>query len=401
MDLNKIFIDELGNMLHAEKQILSALPKMAQATNSNALRRALDEELQETKAQATRIEEVFRVVSKPARPNACPGMQGILAEGLELVREHAKNGPGAQTKGAKGAGKKRTAHNGKSQSASEAQDRQSADAQTSAMEAGLIACMQKAIHYRVAAHGTLAAWAGALDQPAAQRLLRENLMADEDSDRELSDVAERLINPRAAGDQHPRRGAAAERLRERGTQEREPRGVASYSQRDAGEGSGGRWRDDDLDRDRYGRFATEGRGQDQGRGRRDNPERDDAGRFGREGNRSERYEDERRWASASRHGDDEADSRELQSGRAYEREERGRGSLGGERARLGAPVDEGRGRSFGSRGSRYEDQDDRDRRFGTEESRRGFEQDRSVASDRFAWDDRELRTGRSERRERR
>jgi ferritin-like metal-binding protein YciE len=388
VDLNKIFIDELGDMLHAEKQILNALPKMTQVTTSDALRRALEEELQETKAQTMRIEEVFRTISKPARPKACPGMQGILAEGLELVREHGKPATSAQAKGK--AAKKRT-HNGRSQAQAN-RATGSGDRDTSAVEAGLIACMQKAIHYRMASHGTLAAWAEALDQPAAERLLRENLMADEDIDRELSDVAARLINPRAAGSERTRRGATAQtRSSERRGQEREPGTMARNAQRDRDERGFGRDRDDDRERDRWSGYAAEGRDPYASRGGRSERERDDYGRTGREGRGSERYPDERRWAGVRGSGAD--DDREFDSPRGWEDENRGRTSQRGERARLGSQVEEGRGRSAG-RSSRSEYEDDRDRRFGSETAWRTSESDQRQSGGRSSWDDRDEESGR-------
>lgn len=161
MDLKNLFIEELGDMLHAEGQILAAIPRLATATTSSAVRQALEQELEETRAQTERIERVFRSMSQPAQAKACPGMQGILAEGLQLTHEH------------------------------------STGKDDFALDAALISCVQKAVHYRMASHGTLAAWAGALEERTAQRLLRANLRSDEETDLELSRIAENVINPQA------------------------------------------------------------------------------------------------------------------------------------------------------------------------------------------------------------
>jgi len=49
--LRETFLDELGSIYDAEKQLLKALPKMAQAAENEDLRRAFEEHLEQTEGQ--------------------------------------------------------------------------------------------------------------------------------------------------------------------------------------------------------------------------------------------------------------------------------------------------------------------------------------------------------------
>jgi len=46
--LRELLLDELKDIYHAEKQLVKALPKMAKAAESEELRQALEQHLQET-----------------------------------------------------------------------------------------------------------------------------------------------------------------------------------------------------------------------------------------------------------------------------------------------------------------------------------------------------------------
>jgi ferritin-like metal-binding protein YciE/general stress protein YciG len=386
MDLNSLFMEELGDLLHAEKQIAKALPRFARATTSSSLRDTWNQEIALTRDQVSRLEEVFGELEKPARAKSCPGMQGILTEGMKLLRQdgHATTSKTRSKKSRRNRPQNHGHENGHA-------------ASQSGLEAGLIACMQKAIHYRMASHGTLAAWAEALNEPSAHRLLRENLHTDESDDRQLSRIAERLVNPAATSGETA--GADTEdrkvRQRDNATDESEVRGMPRNQYWDDEERGRGR-RSDDRERDDSGRFVSEGRGSrsddddryersGSSRSRREDRERDESGRFVSEGRGSRSDDDdryERSGSSRSRREDRERD----ESGRFVSE---GRGSYsdddvryersGSSRSRRGfAAMDPEERREIASMGGRarwgYDDDDD-DRERRSSSSRRGREED--------------------------
>src|SRR4029453_7187137 len=66
------------------------------------------------------------------------------------------------------------------------------------MDACLIAAGQRAEHYEMAAYGTLVAWAQAMGQPEAAKLLQQTLDEEKAADKKLSGLAEGGINQGAA-----------------------------------------------------------------------------------------------------------------------------------------------------------------------------------------------------------
>ena len=80
-------IDELRDILHAEKQLTKALPKMAEAARFDQLRELFEQHLVETENQVERINECFDLLGKTARAKPCKGMMGLVEEGQEVMAE--------------------------------------------------------------------------------------------------------------------------------------------------------------------------------------------------------------------------------------------------------------------------------------------------------------------------
>src|SRR5215216_1681635 len=74
-DLKETFIDELRDLLDAEKQLLKALPKLAKAAESEELRAAFETHAEETGEQISRLEQVFEIFEMEPRGKKCAGMQ--------------------------------------------------------------------------------------------------------------------------------------------------------------------------------------------------------------------------------------------------------------------------------------------------------------------------------------
>jgi ferritin-like metal-binding protein YciE len=157
--LHDAFLDELRDMYHAEKQLTSALPKLAKKATSPELAEAFQSHLAETENHVTRLEQVFAELGETARAKTCEGMKGIIEEANEMIRE-------------------------------------SFDEQT--MDAVLIASAQRAEHYEISAYGTLVTWARTMEHDSAADLLQQNLDEEKAADEKLTEIAESGVNEQAA-----------------------------------------------------------------------------------------------------------------------------------------------------------------------------------------------------------
>ena len=151
----KLDVEELKDLYSAENQILKALPDMVKAANSPALKAGFAEHLQQTKEHVVRLEQIFEKLGKGPRGKHCKGMEGVLAEGKELLQE---------------------------------------DAEPDVLDAGLISAAQHVEHYEIAGYGTCRTYAQLLGDEAATRLLQQTLDEEEQTDRKLTQLAENGIN---------------------------------------------------------------------------------------------------------------------------------------------------------------------------------------------------------------
>jgi ferritin-like metal-binding protein YciE len=87
--LQELLLDELRDLYDAEKQLVKNLPRMAEAAESEPLTKAIEDHIEVTKKQATRLEKAFEALGEKAESKPCKGMKGILDEGQEHVQEHS------------------------------------------------------------------------------------------------------------------------------------------------------------------------------------------------------------------------------------------------------------------------------------------------------------------------
>ena len=156
--LQDLFHDTLKDIYFAEKKILSALPKMAKAANSDELRAAFEKHEGETEEQVKRLEQVFEIMGEAAKGKTCDAILGIIEEGQEIMKEY------------KG---------------------------TPALDAGLLAAAQAVEHYEISRYGTLKTWAGELGMDTAVKLLDATLSEEKKTDQALTQLAETLVNQEA------------------------------------------------------------------------------------------------------------------------------------------------------------------------------------------------------------
>jgi ferritin-like metal-binding protein YciE len=83
----------LKDIYSAETQLIEALPKMAQAAESNDLRTAFEDHLEQTRVHAQRIEEICSDLKTTPQGKNCVGMEGLIKEGEEIIQSDAEPEP--------------------------------------------------------------------------------------------------------------------------------------------------------------------------------------------------------------------------------------------------------------------------------------------------------------------
>jgi manganese catalase len=155
--IQELLVDQLRDILHAEKQLVKALPKMAKAARSGQLQRLFEVHLEETEAQAERLNECLRLLGAPARAKPCKGMMGIIEEGQEVIEEIKKK------------------------------DDASADL-------ALIGAAQRVEHYEITGYTTARNLAQQLHHSVIVQLLTKSLAEEENADQLLNQVAMPLMS---------------------------------------------------------------------------------------------------------------------------------------------------------------------------------------------------------------
>jgi ferritin-like metal-binding protein YciE len=156
--LQDLFVNELKDVLNAEKQLVAALPKMARAASAPQLEQAFTKHLRETEGHVRRLEQIFKSLGQTARGKKCKGMEGLIEEGKEILEEE-----GAEE----------------------------------VIDAALISAAQRVEHYEIAAYGCLRTYAQLLGLDDADRLLEQTLHEEEATDKALTALGEGGINQAA------------------------------------------------------------------------------------------------------------------------------------------------------------------------------------------------------------
>lgn len=153
--LKDLFIHELKDLYSAEKQIIKALPKMTKAATNEDLAAGFKEHLQQTREHAQRLEKILSSYDQTTRGPKCKGMEGLLAEGSEIMEEETDE---------------------------------------DVRDAGLIAAAQRVEHYEIAGYGTARAYASLLGDKESAKLLQRTLDEEAETDKRLTSLATSSIN---------------------------------------------------------------------------------------------------------------------------------------------------------------------------------------------------------------
>jgi ferritin-like metal-binding protein YciE len=151
--LKDLFIDELKDLYSAENQILKALPKMIKKAASPELKAGFEKHLKETEGHVERLDKIFQELNENPKGKKCKGMEGIIADGKELMEE---------------------------------------DAEPEVMDAGLIGAAQHVEHYEMAGYGCVRTYAELLGLDKITKLLQKTLDEEKATDEKLSELARKI-----------------------------------------------------------------------------------------------------------------------------------------------------------------------------------------------------------------
>ncbi|MGH9422277.1 MAG: ferritin-like domain-containing protein [Thermoanaerobaculia bacterium] len=158
--LKDLYVEELKDLYSAEKQILKALPQMIKKASHPGLKRAFTEHERQTRGHVTRLERIFKDLEERPGGKKCHGMEGVLEEGKELIKEKPE---------------------------------------PEVLDASMISAAQHVEHYEMAGYGTVRTYASELGFERHAELLQQTLDEERQADDILSQLAERAINLEAAG----------------------------------------------------------------------------------------------------------------------------------------------------------------------------------------------------------
>ena len=156
--LKKLYVEELRDLYSAENQLIKALPKMAKGASSSELKQAFEDHLEQTKEHVERLDEIFSRLDEKPTGKTCKAMKGLIEEGSEMLEEEGEE---------------------------------------SVIDAGLIGAAQRVEHYEIAAYGTVRTFANLLGEEEAADLLQQTLDEEGETDKQLSELAEEIVNEEA------------------------------------------------------------------------------------------------------------------------------------------------------------------------------------------------------------
>jgi len=157
--LKDLYLHELKDLFSAEQQLVKALPKMAKAASNKELAAGFQEHLEQTRGHAHRLEQILSSHKATTRGSKCKGMEGIVAEGAEMIEEEADD---------------------------------------EVKDAGLISAAQRVEHYEMAGYGTACAYAELLGDWEGAKVLQTTLAEERETDQKLTKLAKSAVNVAAA-----------------------------------------------------------------------------------------------------------------------------------------------------------------------------------------------------------
>jgi Mn-containing catalase len=170
--LKELLVDNMQDLLHAEMQLVKALPEMVEAARHPKLKELFTKHLQQTEGHVERLKTAFEILGEKAQAKPCKGMQGLIEEGSETIEENE-------------------------------------DKEDLASDLALIAAAQKVEHYEISGYGTARCVARQIGEREVANLLSHTLGDEESSDFLLSELGKPILQDASLLDEQPTRAPAS------------------------------------------------------------------------------------------------------------------------------------------------------------------------------------------------
>lgn len=162
--LKELLVEELKDLLHAEGQLVGALPKMADAAHNPKLKEAFQKHLEQTKNHVERLKKAFEILGERAEPKPCRAMMGLVEEGSETIEENGDKDP-------------------------------------MIADLALVAAAQRVEHYEIAGYGNVKCLARMVDEIEVAKLLAHTLGEEESADHLLTMISAPILQNAALEDE--------------------------------------------------------------------------------------------------------------------------------------------------------------------------------------------------------
>lgn len=152
--LKDAFEHTLQDIYYAENALTKALPKVSKAVTSDALKKAIDDHLKETREQIKTLDKVFKSIDMEPKGEKCDAIEGLIKETESIIDE----------------------------------------ASGKALNAAVIGAAQAVEHYEISRYGTLREWAKVLKLDEAHDLLTSILDQEKAANSKLTNLAVSEVN---------------------------------------------------------------------------------------------------------------------------------------------------------------------------------------------------------------
>jgi len=153
--LEDLFIHELKDLHSAEKQLSKALPRLLDTAQDEKLKATLHYHVVQNSSHIEQLAQVGSKLKTNLDGVKCKAMEGLIKECEDMMIE---------------------------------------DADSEVKDAGLIGCIQRIEHYKIAGYGTARHYAKRLDHPSVAEKLEAILTEEKSSDDTYNDLAIERIN---------------------------------------------------------------------------------------------------------------------------------------------------------------------------------------------------------------
>jgi Mn-containing catalase len=174
--LKELLIEELQDLLHAEGQLVGALPKMAEAANHPKLKEVFQKHLIQTEGHIQRLKKAFELLGEKAQPKPCKAMMGLIEEGQETIKENGEKDP-------------------------------------MIADIALVAAAQRVEHYEMAGYGNVKCLARLIGEIEVSKLLSHTLGEEQAADHLLTVISAPILQEAVLEDQEATGKKAARRNR--------------------------------------------------------------------------------------------------------------------------------------------------------------------------------------------